>query len=60
MKTLILLATFGALAAPAQTLTTLIDHGPPSNRVDLVVFSEGYTASEMDKFAADAKTFMST
>ena len=42
-----------------QTVTNLIDHGDPANRIDLVVVSEGYTASELDKFAADANTFAS-
>lgn len=41
--------------APAGKVTSLIDNGPPSDKVDLLVISEGYTAAEMPKFRADAK-----
>jgi hypothetical protein len=32
--------------------------GDPSNRVDLVVLGDGYTASELAKYAADVETFL--
>ncbi len=41
--------------APAGTVTSLIDNGPPSDKVDLLLISEGYTAAEMPKFRADSK-----
>ncbi len=35
----------------------LLYNGDPSGKVDLVFLSEGYTASEMDKFETDARRF---
>ena len=37
----------------AEPVVTVRDNGNPSNRVDLVILGDGYTASEMNKFAAD-------
>lgn len=34
---------------------TLIQNGPPSNRIDLVFMGDGYLESEKDKFLADMK-----
>jgi hypothetical protein len=39
---------------PRGTVWTLIENGPPSEKVDLVLLSAGYTEAEMDKFRADA------
>lgn len=36
----------------------IVDHGDPSEKVDLVFIAEGYTASEMDKFEKDSKRFV--
>jgi hypothetical protein len=33
----------------------IINSGPPSAKVDLLLIAEGYTAAEMDKFHADAR-----
>lgn len=33
----------------------LFEHGPPSEKVDLLVIGEGYTEAELPKFHADAK-----
>jgi hypothetical protein len=40
---------------PAGKVTALIDNGPPSQKVDFLLISEGYTAAEMPKFRADAR-----
>ncbi len=46
-------------AEAGQYLKTRDIHvsGDPKNKVDIVVLSEGYTATEMDKFNKDAQTF---
>lgn len=43
------------LNAHAGTVVPLLENGPPSQKVDLLIISEGYTAAEMPKFQADAK-----
>jgi hypothetical protein len=42
-------------AKPAGTVWTLFENGPASEKVDLLIISEGYTAEQMPKFHADAK-----
>lgn len=39
---------------PAGKVWPIIESGPPSEKVDLLVIAEGYTQSEQDKFHADA------
>jgi hypothetical protein len=39
----------------AGRVVPILESGPPSVKVDLLVISEGYTAGEMPKFQADAK-----
>lgn len=39
----------------AEPVVTVRDNGDPANRVDLVVLGDGYTASEMNKFADDVE-----
>jgi hypothetical protein len=41
--------------APAGTVWTLFESGPPSEKVDLLLIGEGYTAAQLPKFHADAK-----
>jgi hypothetical protein len=36
------------------TVWTLFENGPPADKVDLLLISEGYTAGDMPKFHADA------
>lgn len=45
-------------AAPlwAEPVTSVIDNGPESNRVDMVFLGDGYTESEQDKFALDVQS----
>ena len=40
--------------APAGEVWPIIESGPPSEKVDLLVIGEGYTAGEIPKFHADA------
>ena len=40
--------------APMGEVWPLFENGPPSERVDLLVIGEGYTAAELPKFHADA------
>ena len=47
-----------ALKAHAGRVVPIVEHGPPSQKVDLLVISEGYTAAEMPKFQADAKRLL--
>jgi hypothetical protein len=39
---------------PAGRVWPIFEHGPPDQKVDLLLISEGYTASELPKFRADA------
>jgi len=41
--------------APEGDVWALFEHGPPSEKVDIVVVGAGYSADEMDKFRADAE-----
>src|ERR1700677_805994 len=38
----------------AQTLTTLLTNGPASNRINVVLLSEGYTTNQLGQFLVDA------
>ena len=40
---------------PQGAVWPIIDSGPPSDKVDLLVIGEGYTADEISKFHADAE-----
>ncbi len=42
----------GALAQPS--IQTILTNGPISNRLNIVVLSEGYTSSQLAQFSADA------
>jgi hypothetical protein len=41
--------------APAGKVWPVFQSGPPSQKVDLVVLGDGYTAAEMEKFHSDTK-----
>jgi hypothetical protein len=43
----------------AQSVATLQDAGPGPLRVDLAILGDGYTSSELGKFATDADRFVS-
>jgi hypothetical protein len=40
---------------PLGRVWTLFEHGPPSEKVDIVLLGEGYTEEELEKFHADAR-----
>lgn len=40
--------------------TKIVDHGPASQRFNLVLVSEGYQAAQMAQFATDAQNFVNT
>ena len=40
-------------AESASSVTTLMDNGPTSNRIDIVFVGDGYQASELSSYAAD-------
>ena len=39
----------------SEKVDVIVDNGPASEKVDIVILGDGYTADEMDKFKADAK-----
>lgn len=41
--------------APMGEVWSVIDNGPPAEKVDLLLISEGYTTAELPKFHADAE-----
>ena len=41
-------------------ITNLLNSGPSSQRVDIVIVAEGYTQAERAKFLADANVFLNT
>ena len=41
--------------APLGDVWTVLDSGPPNEKVDLVLLGEGYTAEQREKFRADAE-----
>lgn len=43
-----------AQAASTWPVTTIIDSGPVSNRIDIVLVGDGYTASDLSGYASDA------
>lgn len=57
---LALVVCLWALSLSAQTLTPLLVHGPPSNRINLVILSEGYTAPQLPQFLRDATNLVET
>jgi len=46
-------------ACAQATLTTFFTNGPTANRINLVVLSEGYTASQLGQFLIDARNAVS-
>lgn len=47
-----------AQLVPAQTVTTFVNNGPSTNRVDLVVLGDGYTTADLPKYATDVQRFI--
>lgn len=44
--------------APAGKVWSILDSGPSSEKVDVVILGEGYTEAEMGKFHADARSLV--
>ena len=44
--------------AHAETFETIVNNGPSSNRVDIAIMGDGYTASQMGKYQADVQQFV--
>lgn len=53
LPSLLLLLT--ATAGRCEPVVTIMNHGDPANRVDLVLLGDGYTAAEMGRYARDAE-----
>ncbi|HWS90720.1 MAG TPA: M64 family metallopeptidase [Pyrinomonadaceae bacterium] len=47
-----------ARAAAAEPVETIVNNGDPSNRVDIVILGDGYTAAEMSKYRSDIQQFV--
>lgn len=47
-----------AIEAHAGKVVPILESGSPSQKVDLLIISEGYTAAEMPKFQGDAKRLL--
>ena len=45
---------------PDYTTWAVIENGPPSEKVDLLLLGDGYTAGEMEKWHADARRLAET
>src|ERR1044071_2505086 len=42
----------------AQTVTTIVNNGPSTNRVDVAVLGDGYTTSDLPKYINDVQEFI--
>jgi hypothetical protein len=51
---LVLLLVSGYRSASSQIMQTILTNGPASNRLNIVLFSEGYTSAQLPQFVADA------
>ncbi|MDQ3342453.1 MAG: M64 family metallo-endopeptidase [Actinomycetota bacterium] len=47
----------GTSNGTVQGVTKIVDHGPASQRYNIVLLSEGYTAAEMAQWSSDAQDF---
>lgn len=52
---LALLALAPLASAQAPVVATIVNHGPTSNRYDMVVLGDGYTAAQQAQFNTDAQ-----
>src|SRR5215472_14826710 len=58
---LLAVLSLSPLHAPAQaSIQTLMANGPTSNRLNIVVLSEGYTSSQLAQFLVDATNLVNT
>jgi hypothetical protein len=47
-----------ALTPVPGSLSTIMEHGPAAEKVDLLIIGEGYTRAQLPKFQADAKRLL--
>ena len=47
-----------AAERPSGSAVTILDNGPPSNRLDIVFLGDGYTASQLDVYAGNVQTVL--
>jgi len=47
-----------SIKSPAGSVWTVFENGPPAEKVDLLVISEGYTKEQLPKFHRDAKRLL--
>ncbi|MCX7868215.1 MAG: M64 family metallo-endopeptidase, partial [Limisphaera sp.] len=57
---MLLVCALVVTSARSQTLTPLLVHGPRTNRINVVVLSEGYTAPQLSQFLRDATNVVET
>jgi len=55
---LAVLLTCVSSGAWGEPVTTIRDNGDSANRMDLVILGDGYTASQLGKYATDVETFV--
>ena len=53
-----LLLSGGPSGVWAEPVTVIRDNGDSANRVDIVILGDGYTAGELDRYAADVEAFV--
>ncbi len=49
----LLLVTLAGLSAGQTTVTTIVNNGAPSKRIDMVIMGDRYTAADMARFRTD-------
>ena len=54
----VLVFAFGAVPLAAENVVTIRSNGDPANRVDIMILGDGYTASEMVRYAGDVENFI--
>jgi hypothetical protein len=58
LATIALLCSFSSRAFSQGTIEQLLDNGPNARRINIVFFSEGYTASQAAKYHDDAAAML--
>ena len=53
------LCLFAAVVCRAQTITTILTNGPATNRINLILFAEGYKTNQLAQFTNDARATVS-
>ena len=57
---LVLALELFCINAKAESVTKLVNNGDSSNRVDIVILGDGYTAGELNKFKTDADSVVTS